>query len=213
MWAHKQCLADEFLSFYRTLCFWGFVFVNETFSAGPLFIFLSQLTELRAAHYCTVSWFYRLGWVEISFAEDAKWQDFFSYCRELFIPLVSCPCCQLPSSLLCLHTSFAVPVLWLETNTVHVKLDRTVQHCLSLLLAWVWHLRLRGDLEFLCCFSSFSRKCIIFRSSQEKTRDFLILLSFELEKKMQDSSWKGTHVHSDRLEGKVGGTSRVIFCF
>lgn len=31
------------------------VFVNETFSAGPLFIFLSQLTELRTAHYCTVS--------------------------------------------------------------------------------------------------------------------------------------------------------------
>lgn len=96
---------------------------------------------------------------------------------------------------------------------IHLKLDRTVQHCLSLLLTRVWHLRLRGDLEFLCCFSSFSRKCIIFRSSQEKTRDFLILISFELEKKMQDSNWKGTHVHLNRLEGKAGDISRVIFCF
>lgn len=48
---------------------------------------------------------------------------------------------------------------------------------------------------------------------KKKQGTFLSLFPLSWKKKMQDSNWKGTHVHLNRLEGKAGDISRVIFCF
>lgn len=48
--AHKQCLVDEFLSFYNALFLKVCGFVNKTLSAKAMFSFLSLLTELYPAY-------------------------------------------------------------------------------------------------------------------------------------------------------------------
>lgn len=80
----------------------------------------------------------------------------------------------------------AVTPTWQGCSALLVFASRT---CVSTL---VWHLHPRGDLEFLCCFSTFSRKCISLDPLKKKQgKDLLILIFLSWKKKkMQDSHWK-----------------------
>lgn len=88
MWAHKQCLADEFLSFYRTLCFWEFVFLlmKHFLLVLCLFFFLSWLNYVP---HITARWadFLGLAGWRIFFCRRCKVIGFFLLLQGAFYPV------------------------------------------------------------------------------------------------------------------------------